>query len=246
MLNLNLKFCGIIQFKFELNLGGIMFLDKISNKVKGYVDISVCGFFVERFLNLALREDIKLWNLKRDVDLEVKASVNIFDYKKLVKIAKRAGCKISIVKKVGIPFIVLKYKKRKTFAIFSIMIAIFIYVYGLHIWNIEIVGDFSFSIEDIKSELIMENVRVGALKNALDIPKIKNNIYMRRHDIAWIGISFKGTKAVVEVVEANLKKIDELDKAPCNIICTKDGVIQKINALEGTATVKVRRHSKVW
>ena len=65
-----------------------MFLDKTASKVKGYVNISVCGFFVERFLNLALKEDIKLWNLKRDVDLEVKASVSIFDYKKLVKIAK--------------------------------------------------------------------------------------------------------------------------------------------------------------
>ena len=51
-----------------------MFLDKTASKVKGYVNISVCGFFVERFLNLALKDDIKLWNLKRDVDLEVKAS----------------------------------------------------------------------------------------------------------------------------------------------------------------------------
>ena len=59
-----------------------MFLDKTASKVKGYVNISVCGFFVERFLNLALKDDIKLWNLKRDVDLEVKASVSIFDYKK--------------------------------------------------------------------------------------------------------------------------------------------------------------------
>ena len=88
-----------------------MFLDKTASKVKGYVNISVCGFFVERFLNLALKDDIKLWNLKRDVDLEVKASVSIFDYKKLVKIAKKTGCKISIVKKVGIPFLLLKYNK---------------------------------------------------------------------------------------------------------------------------------------
>ena len=107
-------------------------------------------------------------------------------------------------------------------------------------------GDFTFPIEDIKSELIMENVRIGALKNALDVPRIKNNIYMRRHDIAWIGISFKGTKAIVEIVEANLKKIDEFDKVPCNIICTKDGVVQKINVLEGTAIVEPRRYCKIW
>ena len=37
--------------------------------------------------------------------------------------------------------------------------------------------------------------------NGVDISKIKNNICMRRHDIAWIGISFKGTNAVVEVID---------------------------------------------
>lgn len=218
-----------------------MFLDKTVGRVKGYLDVSVCGFFVERFLNLALKEDIKLWNLKRDVDLEIKASVSIFDYKKLVKIAKKTGCKISIVKKVGVPFFIMKYRKRKVFLIFFIMIAVFIYAYGLHVWDVEITGEFTFQIEDIKSELIMENVKVGVLKSALDVPRIKNNIYMRRHDIAWIGISFKGTRAIVEIVEANLKKTDELDNVPCNIICTKDGVVQKMNVLEGTAIVEVRR-----
>lgn len=223
-----------------------MFLDKTVSKLKGYLDVSVCGFFVERFLNLALKDDIKLWNIKRDTDLEVKASVSILDYKKLTKIAKKTGCKINIVKKVGVPFFILKYKKRKAFLIFFIMIVALVYAYGLHVWDVEITGDFNFSIEDIKSELMMENVKVGVLKSTLDVPKIKNNIYMRRHDIAWIGISFKGTKAIVEIVEANLKKENELDKVPCNIICTKDGVVQKIDVLEGTAIVEARRCCKIW
>lgn len=214
-----------------------MFLERTSKNIKGYIIINVCGFFVERFLNLALNENINLWNVKKTEDVNIVACTNIFEYKKLVAIAKKTGCKINIEKKVGVPFFIIKHKKRKTFLTFAILIAFMIYVYGLFIWQIDITGDFTFAIEDIKEELFLENVKIGTLKKNLDISKIKNNIYMRRHDIAWIGINLKGTKATVEVVEANLKKEDELKNIPCNIVSTKNGIVSKINALEGTAVV---------
>lgn len=214
-----------------------MFLEKTSKNIKGYIVINACGFFVERFLNLALNENIDLWDVKKTEDVNIVACTNIFEYKKLVAIAKKTGCKINIEKKVGVPFFIIKHKKRKTFLAFAILIAVMIYVYGLFIWQIDITGDFTFSIEEIKEELLLENVKVGTLKKNLDISKIKNNIYMRRHDIAWIGINLKGTKATVEVVEANLKLEDELANLPCNIVSTESGIVHKINALEGTAVV---------
>ena len=215
-----------------------MFLEKTANKVKGYIKINVCGFFVERFLNLALKENIKLWDIKKDDEAGASALTYIYEYKKLVEIAKKTGCRINIEKKVGVPFFIMKHKKRKPFAIFFVLIAVLIYILSLHIWNIEIVGNFTFAIEDVKKELEMENVKIGTLKKNLDVDRIKNNIYMRRHDIAWIGISFKGTSAIVEVVQGNLKEDDELSKVPCNIVSTKEGMIYKIDAWEGTSMFK--------
>lgn len=216
-----------------------MFLEQTSQKVKGYIIINVYGFFVERFLNLALSKGINLWNIKKTEDVYIVACTNIFEYKKLVAIAKKTGCKINIQKKVGVPFFIVKHKKRKTFFVFAVLISILIYVYGLFVWQIDIVGDFTFPIDQIKEELALENVRIGILKNSLDTSKIKNNIYMRRHDIAWIGINIRGTKAIVEVVEANLKKEEEFANMPCNIVSNKDGIVYKVNALEGTSAVQV-------
>lgn len=216
-----------------------MFLEKTSQKVKGYIIINVYGFFVERFLNLALSKGINLWDIKKTEDVNIIACTNIFEYKKLVAIAKKTGCKINIQKKVGVPFFIVKHKKRKTFLAFAVLISILIYVYGLFVWQIDIVGDFTFPIDEIKEELALENVRIGILKNSLDTSKIKNNIYMRRHDIAWIGINIRGTKAIVEVAEANLKKEDEFANMPCNIVSNKEGIVYKINALEGTSAVQI-------
>ena len=215
-----------------------MFLDKSANKIKGYVVINVCGFFIERFLNLCLVQNISLWDVERS-EGDLTACANVYDYKKVVGIAKKTGCKINIIKKVGVPFFLLRHKKRKSFLLFSLLIIGLIYLYSQHVWQIDIIGDFTFSIEDIKSELETENFKVGVLKDKLDIDKIKNNIYMRRHDIAWIGINFKGTKATVEIVEGNLKEKDELDGKPCNILANKDGVIYELNVLAGTAIVDV-------
>lgn len=214
-----------------------MFLDKTVKNVKGYIKVKICGFFVERFLNLALNNAINLWDIRRNSNLEATAYLNIYDYKNVMTIAKKTGCRIEIIEKGGIPFFIQKHKKRKTFAIFFVLIVLLVYIYNQYIWDIDISGDFSFSIEDIKEELEMENIKRGILKKNIDVDIAKNNIYMRRHDIAWIGINFKGTVAKIEIKEGKLKKKEELDSIPCNIISNKEGMVCKINVLEGTKIV---------
>lgn len=214
-----------------------MFLDKTVKNVKGYIKVKICGFFVERFLNLALNNAINLWDIRRNSNLEATAYLNIYDYKNVMTIAKKTGCRIEIIEKGGIPFFIQKHKKRKTFAIFFVLIVLVVYIYNQYIWDIDISGDFSFSIEDIKEELEMENIKRGILKKNIDVDIAKNNIYMRRHDIAWIGINFKGTVAKIEIKEGKLKKKEELDSIPCNIISNKEGMVCKINVLEGTKLV---------
>lgn len=216
-----------------------MFLEKTSKKVKGYVEIQVFGFFIERFLNLAMNSDVNIWNVQKIDDATAIIYTDVHGYKKLAPIASKTSCKITILKKAGIPFFAIKHKKRPTFPLLFLLVIVGIYIYHLHIWHINIVGEFSFPIEDIKQELEKENIKIGVRKSSIDTNYIKNNIYMRRHDIAWIGISFKGTSCIIEIVEANLKpEEDELEKVPCNIIADKDGMICSINTLEGVPLVE--------
>lgn len=216
-----------------------MFLDKTYKNLKGYVRLNVYGFFTERFLNLSANKNISLWDMVRKDNSSIIVSANIFDYKKLAKIAKETGCKINIEEKRGMPFYIKKHEKRKTFAIFFVLIILAIYAFNLHIWKVEISGEFQFSIEDIKKELEIENVRVGAIKSKLNLDEIKNRIYIRRHNIAWIGISFRGVVAHVEIIEGKLKEDDEMMKVPCNIVANSEGIICEIDVLEGVAQVGV-------
>lgn len=217
-----------------------MFLEKTAKKVKGYIEVTVFGFFVERFLNLALRANVNLWNMDKKDDATVTFATDAKGYRKLASIAHQTGCKITSSRKKGIPFYAFRHRKRSIFLLLFLAVVAGIYWYQLHIWQIEIIGEFTFPIEELWQELEKENVKVGVLKNRLDMSYIRNNIGIRRHDIAWMGIHIKGTKATVEFIQANLKPAEEeLDKVPCDIVAEKDGVITYMNVLEGTPKVQV-------
>ena len=206
---------------------------------KGYYEIKVFGFFIERFLNLVSYNNITIWDVKKIDDATMTFRTDRNGYKSLSPIASKTGCKWKVIRKVGVPFYIMRHKKRPLFPLLFICMVIGIYIYHLYIWQIEIIGEFTFPIEEMREELAKENIKVGVRKDSLNVEYIKNNMYMKRHDIAWIGIHFKGTKCTVEIIEAVIKKEeDDIEKVPCNIVADKSGMIMSINTLEGSPLVK--------
>ena len=204
----------------------------------GYVRITVEGYYIERFINICTTSKILIWNLKREKGVKLNLSVGIQDYYKAVKVAKKLKCKVKIVKKRGIPFIINKYKKRKIFIIALVIILITLYASSNYIWNIDIQVEDNLELENISEDIKEAGLEVGMRKNKANTEEIVNKIRLKRNDISWIGISLKGTNAIVKVVKAKEPPeiIDEKDY--CNIVAKKDGIITKIIAQNGTALVK--------
>ena len=207
------------------------------NYIFGYLNVTVEGFYIERFINNCISKNIFFWKMQRTRSTIMHLNIGASDFKQAVKIAKKHNCKIHIDNKKGVPFILKKYKKRKIFVIFLLIVIVIIYTLSKFIWNIEVIGNESISTNEILNELKLNGIKIGALKNNIDTDGIISNIRYKRDDIAWIGIELIGTNAVVKVVEADKKPeiIDENDY--CNIVASKDGVIEKITAQNGTLMV---------
>lgn len=215
-----------------------MFFKILIYYILGYVNISVEGYFIERFINMCISKGVLLWNLKRKKSSFLYANIGMKDFKKIKEIAKTTKCRIKIEKKRGLPFILNRYKKRKIFfgALFSVILIIFII--SNFIWNIEITGITTINKEEIIESLTNDGLKVGTLKSKINTKEIINKLRLQRSDIAWVGIHLKGTNAIVEIVEAD-KKPDIIDENEyCNIISDKDGIVTKINVQNGTALVK--------
>ena len=216
-----------------------MYIKILIYYILGFVNITVEGFFIERFINTCISKKIFFWNTKRIKSTVFSANIGIRNFKEVAKVARKCKCRIKINTKKGLPFLLNRYRKRKFFAISLGIIIIAIIIISNFIWNIEITG---VEDENLKSEIIElikdEGVSIGKYKKRIDLQKIINKIRIERNDLAWVGMKIKGTNLIVELVQANEKPeiIDENDY--CNIIASKDGIITKVQAQNGTPIVK--------
>ena len=205
----------------------------------GYVNITVEGFFVERFINSCFGNDIFLWNLEREKSTYLKARISSKDFKKIRKIARNTKCKVKINSKKGLPIFMNKYKKRKIFFIFFMIIVICIFALTRFVWNIEITGNEKISEQEIVNMLKENGIKPGVLRNKINKEKLVNKIRMERNDIAWIGIEVEGTNLKISISESDMAPEVEDPNEVCNIIADKDGEIASILVQNGTAKVNV-------
>lgn len=216
-----------------------MLIKIIFNYIIGYIRISIEGYYIERFINICRNSKITIWNLKRDKNVKLELNIGIKDLKNVAKIAKKTKCKMKILKKRGAPFFFNKYRKRKIFFIFLVLIVVVLSISSNFIWNIDIIEENNLELENIYADIVEEGLAIGKLKTSINSKEIINKIRIKRNDIAWMGIELKGTNAIVRVVKS-VEKPEIIDENEyCNIVSDKQGVITKINAQNGTLAVNV-------
>lgn len=216
-----------------------MFIKIIFNYIIGYIRISIEGYYIERFINICGNEKITIWNLKRNKNVKLELNIGIKDLKKVAKIAKQTKCKIKIIKKKGLPFLFNRYRKRKLFFIFLLVIIIGLGISSNFVWNIQIVEEDKERIENLYQDVVESGLEIGKMKSKINTKDIINKVRLKRNDIAWMGIELKGTNAIVKVVKVTAKPEIVDDNEYCNIVSDKQGIITKINAQNGTIAVKV-------
>ena len=216
-----------------------MFVKILLKYILGYVRISVEGYYIERFINICTNNKIMIWNIKKDKNAKIYLNIGTNDFREIISIAKKVKCKVKIIKKKGLPFLLHRYKKRKIFLGFLLIIVILIGISSNFVWNIEIQTEENQEFENIYQDLENSGLKTGKLKSAIDTKEIVNKVRLNRDDVAWMGIELKGTNAVVKLVKADKKPEIVDENEYCNIVSEKAGVITKINAQNGTAAVKV-------
>lgn len=162
--------------------------------ILGYVNISVEGYYIERFINTCISKSILIWNVKREKSTYMRANIGIQDYKKLKQVAKKTQCKIKIEQKRGIPFVMNRYRKRKIFFILLVLILLSMYGTSKFVWNVEIQGTNRISNEELLAELENSGLKVGTMKSKINSQEIINKIRLERDDIAWMNIDMKRYK----------------------------------------------------
>jgi len=226
-----------------------MFIIRIWNYFRGYAIIIVKGLKIERFINLAVVNNIYIWDIEKLDYTTVKARIGLENFGKLRDIVRKTDSSVSILDKRGFPFIIRSVKRRKLFYTGLLSLFVFIYIMSSFIWMIEIVGAKTVDTEALRKCLYEQGLKEGSFKGKLDKRHIENQVLINIPELSWVGIQIRGTKAVVEVVEK--RAVPELISRTdaCDIIAAKDGVITKLLVLSGDPLVmdgaSVRRGQKL-
>ena len=216
-----------------------MYIKLLIRLIVGYVRIEVEGYYIERFINICTNKKILIWNLKREKGVKLYLNIGINDFKKLSAIARKTNCKVKILRKRGVPFLLNRYKKRKLFAIFLILILALIFTSSRYVWNVDISIKDNLELENISEDIENLGITRGIPKNKIDTEKVINELRLKRDDIAWVGIDIVGTSVKINIVKAD-KSPDIIKNTDYyNIVAKKAGTIQKITAQNGTAVVNV-------
>lgn len=215
-----------------------MLLMRLWNYMRGYVIIIVEGYFLEKFINICTHRQIYLWDVRILNNCAMCLKVSIKGFKKVRGVARKSKCRVRIKRKVGLPFILYRYRKRKALFFGLLIFVAIIYTLTSFIWTIEIKGNKIIPSESIIETLDSLGLYVGRFKHRINIDNIVTNMEILIDDVAWIGIAINGTKAEVEIVErVRAPHIVDKDK-PCDIIANNDGIVTEITVKSGAAVVK--------
>lgn len=213
-------------------------ISKFTN-VFGIVSVQIEGFFTERFINLCKMNNVAIYDVRNITKGVVRFKMNISEFKKLRKIAKKTKCKVKIKDKKGLYFKLFKYRKRKMVVLLFSLAIFFCLFTSSFIWRVEVVGNENVPTEDIITSLKESGIYKGKLKFSIDKKEVINSLRIKQNEIMWAGINIDGSKAIVTVVEKTRINKESVQNAEIgNIVAVKSGVISKIVPENGTAIFK--------
>ena len=204
----------------------------------GYVRVRITGGSPERFFNLCRSGGICLFQLCRDEDRYL-CSILLPDFYRIRPFVRKAGVRVRVQEKLGLPFFLYRNRKRKLFVTGILSFFLLLFFLSGFIWNISFAGNLQFTDEVLLRELKEIGVSYGMKKSGVDCDKIEEELRSRCDRIVWVSAHVAGTRLQIRVREnATAGGIAGKDNTPRNLISEKAGTVTSLIVRAGKAAVQ--------
>lgn len=213
---------------------------------RGFLLVRLSGYSPERFLNLCSNHNILIWNLASRGEF-YEFNISIAGYRKLKPLLKKTRTKIIILKRIGVPFFLFRYRKRKVFfAGIFLSLGVLIY-FTTFVWLIDINGNSLITDDAILKFLEEKHVSFGSRKKDIDCTALEEALRTTYDDIIWASVRLSGTKMTIDIQENLITKKERDEEAvkpegAYNIVAEKEALVTSIITRNGTPMVKSGSH----
>ncbi len=204
----------------------------------GYVRVRITGGSPERFFNLCRSSGICLFDLCRDGECYA-GSILLPDFYRIRPFVRKAGVRVRVQEKLGLPFFLYRNRKRKLFVTGILSFFLLLFFLSGFIWNISFAGNLHFTDEVLLRELKEIGVSYGMKKSGVDCDKIEEELRSRCDRIVWVSAHVAGTRLQIRVREnATAGGIAGKDNTPRSLVAEKAGTVTSLIVRAGKAAVQ--------
>ncbi len=204
----------------------------------GYVRVRLTGRSPERFFNLCRSSKILLWNIACEKE-EYRFFLLLPDFYRIRPFAKKAGVRVRIQEKLGLPFFLYRNRKRKLFAVGAASFFLLLFVLSRFIWNISFSGNLLFTDDMLTGQLREIGVCYGMPKRGVDCDRIEEELRSRCPRIVWVSAHVSGTRLQIRIRENETADgIPLREESPRNLVAETAGTVVSILVRAGKAAVQ--------
>lgn len=205
----------------------------------GHLRIEVTGGNPGRFLNLALTQGLILWDITYRGEA-LWASLTVRDFFALRPAARGARCRVRIRRRQGLPFLLVRLRRRPLLVAGALLSLGFIYWATGHIWlvTVRITPPQNLDPRAIRAVAAEAGLQVGRWKGQIDLAAVQRHLQARIGEIAYATVRIQGTRAVVEVVEKATRTPPQGTFSCVNLVARKAGVVEQVIPFRGEPVVK--------
>lgn len=208
----------------------------ITRWLLGFVRFSVSGGSPERFFNACTRSGVYFWNITGRPDCG--ACVLVSRYRGLRFCARRAGCRLRVTERHGLPFLLYRTRNHRGLFVGAAASVGILLLLSSYVWCIDITGNSRIPTDKIESALRSSGVVPGTPKSQVDSGALAQKLMLTFPEIRWMSVNTQACRLEITLREKEDRPEIQNQSGVCNLKATRTGQIVSLHVYEGTAMVQ--------
>jgi len=213
--------------------------EKISNQIRGCLRLRLTGAAPERFFNLCRTNRIEVWDLQCKKS-GYEFSVGLKDFYRIRPYVRKAGVRVRIAGRRGLPFFLQRNRRRKGYAAGILAFFGILFFMSRFLWAISVTGNYTISDDSFLHYLDSQEIRYGILKHKVDCDALEENIRSSFPEIIWVSARISGTQLLIRVKENDGVPVKEHEEPePSDLVADMPGTVTRMIVRQGRPQVRI-------
>ena len=209
------------------------------NYLRGQTVLEVSSATPERVVNLCAAGGVPFWNVTWLTAERLQFTTTRSGERRLREITAELNAEVSVVERSGAPELWRRVRRRYVLLGAAALLPLVLAVSAGRIWGFEVSGNNTVATPEILQALERCGVAVGTRGVGLDQDDLRNRVLPLLPDVVYLAVNVRGCTAHVQVVERTRPPHLYRDSDVQNVVAARDGLITKIEALDGVTCVQV-------